>query len=748
MMATTPNFLLGYGERLTQPISHRPGGARQTPPYSVSESVDRLMPMIRAAVRELDELPDAACPRGEAVAVVTLHPQYIAKSYDPSALLRAVGLETVGSRPVKIKPEKLKPVKSTPEKPKKERRPEISESTDLFVAGPRERFREWAARLPEWRDRTPGAADLFKVEQFRAAKVQDRLRPIGGEEDEPLLEVVLHADETSDYILDAFEAYLARFDMRPDLDRRLYAGRLCFMPLRAHRRDLQDIAKFSFLRVARRMPKLRRLSPIVRSWPGRKQFAYDLPDSGPLDPDLRVAVFDGGVPGTPDLDRWVERRGVPGVGPSVDEFVDHGLGVSSALLFGSLRDGERAEVPFGMVDHFRVLDESSGKDEDLYDVLPRIRDVLQSRVYEFANLSIGPELPIEDDDVHAWTSVLDEQLSSGDVLTTIAVGNGGERDEALGFNRVQVPADCVNALAVGASDSLGQEWTRAGYSSVGPGRSPGMIKPDIMAFGGSESEPFWVMDSSKPGQSMPLCGTSFASPAALRMGLGIRAHFGRRLRPLALKALLVHCSEEAGHDRRQIGWGRIPNSVEDFVICSDGAARVVYQGELTSAQYLRAQIPIPAEQMQGYVTIRATFCYATQTDPQDPGNYTRSGLDVVFRPHEDRIDSKTGQVKTDSFFQIKDYSTETELRHDAHKWETTLHREKRKLGRSLKNPVFDIHYNARMEGGPFRSTNKIRYALVITVESLQTKDIYDRIVRRYRTLIQPLLPVIQIPIRS
>ena len=194
----------------------------------------------------------------------------------------------------------------------------------------------------------------------------------------------------------------------------------------------------------------------------------------------------------------------------------------------------------------------------------------------------------------------------------------------------------------------------------------------------------------------------------------------------------------------------MPTALKDFVICPEGTARIAYQGELAPGQFVRARIPIPKKPLSGNVTIRATFCYATETDPDHPGNYTRSGLEIVFRPHDAKFDPKAEDPtnpKSDEFFQLKDFSTEQELRKDAHKWETTLHREKAKRGSSLQNTVFDIHYNARLQGGRSAATKKMRYALVITVESPRTKDLYDQIVRRYPTQIRPLLPVIQIPIR-
>jgi hypothetical protein len=148
------------------------------------------------------------------------------------------------------------------------------------------------------------------------------------------------------------------------------------------------------------------------------------------------------------------------------------------------------------------------------------------------------------------------------------------------------------------------------------------------------------------------------------------------------------------------------------------------------------------------VTVRATFCFATETDPQDPSNYTRSGLEVVFRPHDQKIGEDGIHPNSSWFFQLKEYQTDTELRRDAHKWETTLHRERRMRGSSLNNPVFDIHYNAREAGGPTHAANKIRYSLIVTVSSPRTPDLYNRVVRAYRTQLQPLTPVIQIPIRT
>jgi subtilase family protein len=401
----------------------------------------------------------------------------------------------------------------------------------------------------------------------------------------------------------------------------------------------------------------------------------------------------------------------------------------------------------------RVLDVDTMKDDqqELYSVLERIQDVLESRPkYDFINLSLGPDLPIEDNDVHAWTAVLDQLFSDGLTLPTIAVGNSGELDWASGNARIQTPADCVNALSIGGCDRVGAGWKRAPYSSIGPGRSPGIMKPDGLAFGGSSREPYWVLNAENSGAAMPITGTSFAAPTALRTAVGLKAHFGQSLTPLAIKALLLHTCDDGGHDKAEVGWGRIPADVDAIVLTDQYAAHIVYQGVLRPASWVRIQIPIPNDPMTGMVDLAATFCFATPTDPQDPLNYTRSGLEVRFRPHDKKRKLKT-QVHADTswFFQAKDAGTEEgELRADAHKWETTLHKSRAMRASGLHNPVFDVHYNARMGGRNAKGADKIPYALVITVASKKTRNLYDKILQRYPTILEPLVPVVDIPVRT
>ena len=96
---------------------------------------------------------------------------------------------------------------------------------------------------------------------------------------------------------------------------------------------------------------------------------------------------------------------------------------------------------------------------------------------------------------------------------------------------------------------------------------------------------------------------------------------------------------------------------------------------------------------------------------------------------------------------MKKYATEEERRSDMGKWETVLHGAKSMRGTSLKNPVFDIHYNAREAGGRATGAEKIRYALIITVEAPKHVDLYNEILRAYAKTLVPIQPQVSLPIR-
>ena len=58
------------------------------------------------------------------------------------------------------------------------------------------------------------------------------------------------------------------------------------------------------------------------------------------------------------------------------------------------------------------------------------------------------------------------------------------------------------------------------------GNSPGVVKPDFVEFGGCLQRPFIVLNEGKAFGLEATEGTSFSAPSVLRLGAGLRAHFG------------------------------------------------------------------------------------------------------------------------------------------------------------------------------------------------------------------------------
>lgn len=735
-----PNFLIGRGELLTHDIKGPKRSMGKTEVYTLAQARQRLAPQFAKAAKAIDALPAEACPGDFGVARLMMNPSFIARSYFPTGMLRAIGLESIGSRTVKV----------TPDAWTKKGEPRECTTTELFVAGKRRAFRSIIERTQEFEALAEEAADLTHIEQFTAFAPAERIASFGGPKDR-FFEVGIHLipDEDPAVVQRPFITFAEAAGLKVHADLEFTTGNLWFLPVEGGRGAIEKLAQFVFVRVIRPVPKLRGFRPILRTT--GIALHCNLPVEQALSSEPRVAILDGGLPEHHPISPWIRNyRRLDESAADDPEGPDHGLGVTSAFLFGPIKPGGTAQRPFAPVDHLRVLD-GDAKTEDpleLYRTLGFVEQVLLSRSYEFINLSLGPDLPVEDREVHVWTSVIDDLLSDGDTLVTVSVGNNGERDRESGNARVQVPSDCVNALAVGAADANDDgKWSRAAYSAVGPGRSPGVVKPDLVAFGGDPEKYFHVLTPGAKPTLGPQLGTSFAAPYLLRSAVGIRAILGADLSPLAIRALLVHAADPKGHDKTEVGWGKVPEEIMSVITCPDGVARVVYQGKLKPGKYLRATLPLPTGGLTGNVRLKATFCYASPTDPQDAAAYTRAGLEVVFRPNDEKVKDGKANAATKGFFDLKKYATEQERRSDLGKWETVLHGDKTLRGSSLKNPVFDIHYNAREAGSRATGAEKIRYALIISVEAPKHADLYNEILRAYSKTLVPIRPQVSLPIR-
>jgi hypothetical protein len=720
---TETNIILGYGETLTKQEEIPRGGSDKRYPYEIGEQRAVLVPQLDAAIGDILAQPASAKPRGEAVLKMMLHPTFLAKSFHPNGVLVASGLRCVGSKSATV----------TPRRVTTKGGPKPTYTAELFVAGTEAAVRKIRTILLESRVAAHQDA-LLRFERIVPFAGHDKVYVRENTSPTDVVEVVLHAGQDDPYIVAAFGNYVATLGGEAQTRRAIVVAGLTFVPVAISADRIEALASFSFVRVVRSMPVLRMGGRNMRAVAGVAIPALPLEEA--LDPALKVAVFDGGI-GHAGLEKWVSETVMPSAAKTTPGFLNHGNGVTSALLFGPLdRNALAFPRPYANVQHYRVvapelLAAGGIVDVDLYDVLLNIKNALGSQKFDALNFSLGPNLPVEDDEVHPWTAMIDAYLSDGNTLAAIAVGNDG--DKPWPECRIQPPSDMVNALAVGACDSRSPVWKRASYSSYGPGRSPGLVKPDGVAFGGGDTEQFTLYNPLTQ-QIEETTGTSFGSPSLLRTGIGIRASLHSDVSMLAVRALLSHhASRLPEMPMSEVGHGRFPQSVDEVLACGDNEVRVIYQGVLHAGQNLRAMIPFPTLVPQGRITLRATLCFASHTDPEHAVNYTRAGLTVVLRP-------KGRKKKTMSFFSAgKMYTTELQARMHEQKWETTLKHEHRFNIGTLDDPIFDITYGAREEGQSVNNKDlpPLPYAMVVTISVENTPGVYNNIRQRYQTL-QPL----------
>ncbi|WP_027938146.1 S8 family peptidase [Anaeroarcus burkinensis] len=743
-MARENNFLLGQGERLASIISINKGNGDKAPPYEFVEARDNVINWLGETTKKFEALSKEACPNEMVTASLTMHPRYVSKSDFPASLLREVGLKAVGGKIKKVIPKEwgviVHPVETM--------------TDELLVMGTRNDILRWYQDIPFWTIKHAGADDVMHLENIKAYSALDKVKKIPKASGDILLEVVLHG--CSSNTIESFEHYLKLCGSKLYSDKIRLSGGLAFVPIHANVEQIDLIADFSFIRVIRAMPTMRCLYPELSN--ARTSFPVHLPEMMCLDNSIGVAIFDGGIPNEIELP-WVTKIEPLNIGKPIVEYQRHGLAVTSSLLFGPIEPNGVLPQPLCHVDHIRVVDENSGQNGEFeyYDALDRILETIDSSKgkYEFINLSLGPDIPVDDDEITRWTASLDTRLVGGGILATIAAGNSGTFDGYSGLNRVQPPADAVNALSVGACDSVDDNWEKTDYSSVGPGRSPGIVKPDGVIFGGSDKNPFFVL--SPRGKSVVEAseGTSLAAPFALRTAVAFRAQIGSSFSPLAIRALMIHRAEQGENCLTDVGWGRFEADYDKEVTCEDDEALVVFQGELPCKDYLRVPIPLPEGLLKGMVTISATLVIAPEVDPGFPNVYTRGGLEVIFRPDLIKFKvAKDGSIaqtpNTKSFFSQKNICgiSEIDLRAEGYKWETCLKATQRFQSKSLNQSCFDIYYHRRCEGTARGKAKPIAYAFIVSVKAPKVPDYYARVARTYANVLVPLRPKVRIQITN
>lgn len=736
------------GEALRVTVEPAPGGGGQKyEPFTAIEAAGVLLPQIEQARTSLSNLPEEARAPGRVYVEAQLLPNYISASDFPEDLLNYIGAVPVGSRQAAGEYTTAKLTREAP-------------TRRLILAVPDDGLAQLQQLVGAAGGRTrsdrSAFEDIKKLSHFSMPAPDDVVvAEMLGDEEPRMCEAVLHPSTAINgepvaldpETMDRWTTFVASRGGEIVTEYIREVAGLTFVPVFLLPSQMREIAVFNPLRGIRPMPAIR-----PRPGFGTRSGNQLIPPASAATTASapRVAVFDGGVDtssGSPGPYFPIPVADLTPEPPDPGD-TDHGTGVTGAVLYGLVRPGEQApEIPLP-VESFRVFPAPvvSG---DLYGywILDQIKDVVEEGDHKIVNLSLGPELAVEESDVpNRWTSELDRLAWEYDVLFVVAAGNTGARASHVGLDRVQVPADMVNGLSVGACDEAPPDapWARAPYSSIGPGRAGCRAQPTGVQFGGEGGSGKLFPVLRADGTFLEASGTSFSAPVHTHALAELAAKLPRS-NPSVLRAFSAHFAERPRSRAQQlfpeVGHGRFPLSFEDVLDCAADDMHVLYVDEVNRGELIGYQLPVPPTAGGNRLELRVTLAYSTPVEPTQPSEYTQSSIEMVLRPHAlihgfspppevqgqrtnlDITSAEANRLRTEGWIESQEPvskplkasgRSELDLR-DAGKWETMRHYRLNFGAGTVHAPRLDISYLARRAGKLESGAPTIPYAVLVSV---------------------------------
>jgi hypothetical protein len=629
-------LILANGEKYVTPqIKSNPGRPPEMP-RTYAEARELVKREVQTALEKIAALPESKKLEDETVLCLRLHPDMMAKTYDPKGIFETVrDLENVGSRNYHVAATRV----AQTDRIKKQLEQHILETTGrlVFVRSNDAGFRRLIRALEssERQLATAFREDIQRIEKFDLLDVEEQLLGFDSDWKEGRVEIVLHPSRGGEEEQTHFLKTLFREHDVPWAKSRMvmYPEGPTFISCCLTREALGAIAEANPLRSAH---------PLVfaglEDLRGAVTFPAPRPPVTTKRSTIKVGMFDGGINPTHALlkGHCEQDESLSIKSPANVDYVQHGNAVAGVLLHGPLNEKDSTlplPAPPVFVVSIRTLPTSDSKDIDLYEAIDVIEAAVPARPdVKVFNLSFGPRGSFLDDVISRFTYALDKLALTHKVTFCVAVGNDG--DAGPGLDQIQVPADMVNGLGIGAYTRRKKGNVRAPYSCTGPGRECGKLKPDLVAFGGCDQDPIHLV-SSAPGLKVLHYGTSFASPIAAALAAQAGEGFERSTALLA-RALLVHTADHPDcKPDHFLGHGFIRPSIEEIVRTGDNDVTVVFQGDIAATKMVRLPIMLaPGLLTQGKVAVTWTVAALPAVSSNHPSDYTSCCIEDNFYPNK------------------------------------------------------------------------------------------------------------------
>lgn len=749
-------LILGNGEQYIRPISKRMSNRPTEPPRSYGDARDIVKRGLTTALNSFEALPAQKKLLEEPVFCLRLHPDVTAKTYSPTAIFEEVpDVRPIGSRNYRTAINEVAPTRRI-EKQKALEAADVSGRL-IFVQSSPEGFDRFLRHLDRVESQLKKSFrdEIRRIERFDMLGVTEQILGFSETWDEGRAELVLHptrsgSERQLEFVFELFdEAGVDRERSRI----RQYPSGPTFISCRLNREALNLLAGTNPLRTAHPLafgglPSLRNAT----------RASAPLPSIASTRSTIKVGMFDGGIdPSVPLLVGHAEEDTSLEIATARDpDCVSHGTAVAGALLYGALNGKTTLAAPPVYVVSIRALPTSDPLDIDLYESIDVIEQTIPARKdIKVYNISFGPRGPIEYDTLSRFTYVLDSLAVAHKVTFFVAVGNDGDIPQ---FDRIQAPSDLVHGVGVGAYTMDDNGFIHAPYSSRGPGRECGKMKPDVSAFGGCENRPIHLV-STVHGEKLLDWGTSFATPLATRLG-GQASECFEQSSALLARALLVHTAAHPGRNPDHLlGHGCVGDPVDDMLTCQDGTVTVVYRGEILPTSFVRLPVPWPADaNIPGKFHISWTIAALSPIDPNHPGDYTSCCLEETFYPnakvftfsppqdqkgrtaklHVDKDASAIAALIAQGWkqpdFPATDsgnaYRDEKARRLDC-KWEPLVRRSLTKYAENIFDPFLTLHAIGRNA-----AVDRFEYVTIVTVAAPKFDgDLYTLVRTRFPALV-------------
>lgn len=324
---------------------------------------------------------------------------------------------------------------------------------------------------------------------------------------------------------------------------------------------------------------------------------------------------------------WVDLHNeIPnGYSPTREDYA-HGTAVCSIVVDGESKNIRQADgCGRFRVRHFGI---AVAGENSRFDLMRRIRDIVKSNTdIRVWNLSLGADEETEANCISPEAAFLDQLQTECNVTFVVAATNDRTpQSGVLSKKRIGSPADTVNGLVVGACDSVGKPTN---YTRHGPVLHF-FVKPDVLCFGGSASDPVNVWIGKNGGGKY---GTSFAAPWITRK-LAYLIEVLKLSRETA-KALLIDSA--VGWDSypsdhwTHTGYGIVPTHIDSILQTPSNEIRFILHTTTKNYKTFNYLIPIPQTKDNKFnFSARATVCYFPDCRRDQGVDYTTTELDVRF----------------------------------------------------------------------------------------------------------------------